>query len=351
MLESAHVYSPCHRHALCNTHESGNPSQAIPAQIDLAHSRAMADALRFAWNKKSAGAAPRPPLAKPSGGLTIAQEAAANAGELPDEEKQRKRLEAWKKVQGAKDAGEKPSEIEEKMGKVQAALKEVNQRNRDLGVRKKKKRKRSSSSSSDVMITSTDNTDLIITRADTQQPARRRVPIAAGGPIQLDEEVAASPEQEKVKEAAEAAPPGEDEDGMTFLCPQLPTLEERVESDCLGRYAVLLTSPGVASLPPKLQCTLVELFRAQENFFDYWEDFDAITATGTDFPKNITKAEAFVDHARDLHLHKVDLQASALETLRQKNDQLSESCAVRRTELQRVVQELERTLGLLMQHW
>ncbi|CAJ1410052.1 unnamed protein product, partial [Effrenium voratum] len=44
---------------------------------------------------------------------------------------------------------------------------------------------------------------------------------------------------------------------------------------------------------------------------------------------------------------RVDLQASALETLRQKNDQLSESCA----ELQRVVQELERTLGLLMQHW
>ncbi|CAJ1384405.1 unnamed protein product [Effrenium voratum] len=29
-------------------------------------------------------------------------------------------------------------------------------------------------------------------RADTQQPARRRVPIAAGGPIQLDEEVAAA---------------------------------------------------------------------------------------------------------------------------------------------------------------
>merc|ERR1712107_237548 len=64
-------------------------------------------------------------------------------------------------------------EADDKMSKVRAALKEVNQRNRDLGLRKSKKdkkRKRSktpSSDSDDVMIVNTDNTDIIITRADT----------------------------------------------------------------------------------------------------------------------------------------------------------------------------------------
>ena len=147
--------------------------------------------------------------------------------------------------------------------------------------------------------------------------------------------------------------------GTKLQGPQLPTLEERVESDCLGRYAVLLTSPGppappaplqppvalppahgsnehcdvpvacadqlaawlsaleqwyldsdysaqafwsalgmpsqgVASLPPKLQCTLVELFRAQENFFDYWEDFDAITVASKELQDAVSALPAHV---------------------------------------------------------
>ena len=51
-------------------------------------------------------------------------------------EKQRKRLEAWKKTQPQEEPKEKeipPSEFERKMEKVRAALKEVNKRNRDLG--------------------------------------------------------------------------------------------------------------------------------------------------------------------------------------------------------------------------
>ncbi|CAK9046545.1 Reticulocyte-binding protein 2-like a, partial [Durusdinium trenchii] len=148
----------------------------------------MSEALKFSWSKKSAGAKPAPPLAAGSG-LTIAQEAARNedpsAGPrtAEEEEKQRKRLEAWKKMQAQQEKkDEKAQESKEttalsekdQMAQVRAALKEVNQRNRDLGVRKKKKRKKSSSSSSEVLITSTDHADVLITRADASGAAAQR---------------------------------------------------------------------------------------------------------------------------------------------------------------------------------
>ena len=55
---------------------------------------------------------------------------------------------------------------------------EVNKRNRDLGVRKSKKKRKRSSSSDDVMITSTDNADVIITQAPSIHESQDPGPIA-----------------------------------------------------------------------------------------------------------------------------------------------------------------------------
>eukprot|EP00435_Cladocopium_sp_Y103_P057407 s2761_g19.t1 len=221
--------------------ESGNDSQQIQQAIAfelnafaggvLLFLRCLAEmaseSLKFAWNKKSVGNT-RKPVPSGGSGMTIAQEAARNVDPATgpktaeEEEKQRKRLEAWKKMQQMdKEKGtdkDKESEIENKlnrlsstrrdeeddkerkMAQVRAALKEVNQRNRDLGVRKK--RKRTSSSSSEVMITSTENTDVIITRADGGRRAggSRRAGgggaagarAAASGTIDIDEETDAA---------------------------------------------------------------------------------------------------------------------------------------------------------------
>ncbi|CAL1130912.1 unnamed protein product [Cladocopium goreaui] len=171
------------------------------------------EGLKFAWNKKSVGNT-RKPVPSGGSGMTIAQEAARNVDPATgpktaeEEEKQRKRLETWKKIQEKDKEKEtdKESEIESKLNKlstrkneddkerkmaqVRAALKEVNQRNRDLGVRKKRKRK-TSSSSSEVMITSTENTDVIITRADGGRSGRAGAAgaaPAASGTIDIDEE-------------------------------------------------------------------------------------------------------------------------------------------------------------------
>eukprot|EP00439_Symbiodinium_sp_Y106_P059140 s3863_g8.t1 len=155
--------------------------------------------LKFSWGKKAAVTAVPKPARPGSTGMTIAQEAAVNQGDLKpttpeEEEKRRKRLEAWKKLQAENPEAGAPADDDpnQKMAQVRAALKEVNKRNRDLGVRKsKKKRKRSSSSSDDVMITSTDNADVIITQADAKQRGGRGhasgAP-AAGGLIDLDDE-------------------------------------------------------------------------------------------------------------------------------------------------------------------
>lgn len=160
--------------------------------------------------------------------MSIAQEAAVNQGDLilttpEEEEKRRKRLEAWKKLQAENPEAAAPADDQDqKMAQVKAALKEVNKRNRDLGVRKSKKKRKRSSSSDDVMITSTDNADVIITQADAKQRGGRGqgpgAP-AAGGLIDLDDEgpVDSEAKESEPKEAVEPKEAEEDGEGLTFL--------------------------------------------------------------------------------------------------------------------------------------
>ncbi|CAE7455284.1 esiB, partial [Symbiodinium sp. CCMP2456] len=165
--------------------------------------------LKFAWGKKAAVAAVPKPTRPGSSGMSIAQEAAVNQGDLKlttpeEEEKRRKRLEAWKKLQAENpEAAEPADDQDQKMAQVRAALKEVNKRNRDLGVRKSKKKRKRSSSSDDVMITSTDNADVIITQADAKaRGGRGQGPgaPAAGGLIDLDDEGPVDSEAERERE-------------------------------------------------------------------------------------------------------------------------------------------------------
>eukprot|EP00933_Yihiella_yeosuensis_P043476 TRINITY_DN3828_c1_g1_i1.p1 TRINITY_DN3828_c1_g1~~TRINITY_DN3828_c1_g1_i1.p1 ORF type:complete len:284 (-),score=109.09 TRINITY_DN3828_c1_g1_i1:103-888(-) len=241
--------------------------------------------LKFSWGKKVMGkVTQRPrPLIQPGTSMSIVKETAAaeaekfkgEVGERPaasltdeEKEKRRKRMEAWRKVQEAEeqkaldeaaakkfkraDDGESDKDLspEEKMAKVKEALKEVNQRNKDLagfgsgGVKakkdkkekkEKKKRKRSSSSSSgEIEIVATGETDLIITRADNRlTAAAARAEALGSGTVNLDSdddgdagppggENTASATAEAAKKTSDdgsSKPKAgeEDENGSTFL--------------------------------------------------------------------------------------------------------------------------------------